>query len=110
MINRLLGKQKNQDSLVERVQQLQQKPLPKHIAVIMDGNGRWARRRALPRIAGHHEGMNTVKKITRIASNLGIGALTMYAFSTENWKRPKRSRLLNEITERIFTYVFTRAH
>lgn len=90
MINRLLGKQKNQDSLVERVQQLQQKPLPKHIAVIMDGNGRWARRRALPRMAGHHEGMNTVKKITRIASNLGIGALTMYAFSTENWKRPKK--------------------
>ncbi|ALS38192.1 undecaprenyl diphosphate synthase [Enterococcus rotai] len=63
-------------------------PIPKHVAVIMDGNGRWAQNRRLPRIAGHKEGMNTVKKITKHASKLGVKVLTLYAFSTENWKRP----------------------
>ncbi len=63
--------------------------IPDHIAIIMDGNGRWARKRALPRVAGHREGMNTVKKITRAASGLGVKILTLYAFSTENWKRPE---------------------
>ena len=62
--------------------------IPKHIAIIMDGNGRWAQNRRLPRIAGHKEGMNTVKKITKHASKLGVKVLTLYAFSTENWKRP----------------------
>jgi undecaprenyl diphosphate synthase len=55
----------------------------------MDGNGRWAKKRALPRIAGHHEGMKVVRKTTKLANELGIKALTLYAFSTENWKRPK---------------------
>jgi undecaprenyl diphosphate synthase len=63
--------------------------IPKHIAIIMDGNGRWAKKRALPRIAGHHEGMKVVRKITKQANALGVNALTLYAFSTENWKRPK---------------------
>ncbi|MDQ0230502.1 isoprenyl transferase [Metabacillus malikii] len=63
--------------------------IPEHIAIIMDGNGRWAKKRALPRIAGHHEGMKVVRKITKQANNLGVKALTLYAFSTENWKRPK---------------------
>lgn len=62
--------------------------IPKHIAIIMDGNGRWAQKRRLPRIAGHKEGMNNVKKITTYASKLGVKVLTLYAFSTENWKRP----------------------
>lgn len=62
--------------------------IPQHIAVIMDGNGRWAQNRRLPRIAGHKEGMDTVKKITKHASKLGVKVLTLYAFSTENWKRP----------------------
>ena len=62
--------------------------LPSHIAIIMDGNGRWAKKRAMPRIAGHHEGMQTVRKIARIADDTGIKVLTLYAFSTENWKRP----------------------
>ena len=62
--------------------------IPQHIAIIMDGNGRWAQNRRLPRIAGHKEGMETVKKITKHASRLGIKVLTLYAFSTENWKRP----------------------
>ncbi|WP_273125583.1 isoprenyl transferase [Metabacillus sp. HB246100] len=63
--------------------------IPKHIAIIMDGNGRWAKKRALPRIAGHHEGMKVVRKITKQANLLGVEVLTLYAFSTENWKRPK---------------------
>ncbi|MET3575288.1 isoprenyl transferase [Bhargavaea ullalensis] len=63
--------------------------VPGHVAIIMDGNGRWAKKRALPRIAGHHEGMKTVRKITREANRLGVKVLTVYAFSTENWKRPK---------------------
>lgn len=63
--------------------------VPNHVAIIMDGNGRWAKKRGLPRIAGHKEGMSVVRKITRVASNLNIKILTLYAFSTENWKRPK---------------------
>lgn len=64
------------------------KPIPKHVAIIMDGNGRWAQKRLMPRIAGHKEGMNNVKTITKAANKLGIKVLTLYAFSTENWKRP----------------------
>ncbi|SDY70875.1 undecaprenyl diphosphate synthase [Evansella caseinilytica] len=63
--------------------------MPKHVAIIMDGNGRWAKKRGLPRIAGHREGMNVVRKIVKRANKLGINILTLYAFSTENWKRPK---------------------
>jgi undecaprenyl diphosphate synthase len=62
--------------------------LPKHIAVIMDGNGRWAKKRSLPRLLGHKQGVKTVKKIVKASSSLGIRVLTLYAFSTENWKRP----------------------
>ncbi|GLX68516.1 isoprenyl transferase [Paenibacillus glycanilyticus] len=63
--------------------------VPEHIAIIMDGNGRWAKKRGLPRIAGHHTGMKTVKRIVIEADRLGVKYLTLYAFSTENWKRPK---------------------
>src|SRR5690606_26570073 len=63
--------------------------IPEHIAIIMDGNGRWAKQKGLPRIAGHRAGMKTVKKITIAANDLGVKYLTLYAFSTENWKRPK---------------------
>ncbi len=63
--------------------------LPTHVAIIMDGNGRWAKARNLDRSAGHVEGVNTVRKITEIASELGIEYLTLYAFSTENWNRPQ---------------------
>jgi undecaprenyl diphosphate synthase len=62
--------------------------LPKHIAIIMDGNGRWAKSRRLPRIAGHQEGLNSVRETIMLCGELGIGALTIYAFSQENWKRP----------------------
>lgn len=62
--------------------------IPQHIAIIMDGNGRWAQKKFMPRVAGHKEGMNTVKKITKRASQIGVKVLSLYAFSTENWKRP----------------------
>lgn len=63
--------------------------LPKHIGVIMDGNGRWAKKRGLPRSAGHKAGAESLKKIVTEANKLGVGYITVYAFSTENWKRPK---------------------
>lgn len=63
--------------------------LPEHIGVIMDGNGRWAKKRGLPRSAGHSAGADSLKKIVTEANNLGIKYITVYAFSTENWKRPK---------------------
>jgi undecaprenyl diphosphate synthase len=62
--------------------------LPKHVAVIMDGNGRWATQRGLPRIAGHRQGASTLKNLLRTCKDWGIQALTVYAFSTENWRRP----------------------
>ncbi len=62
--------------------------IPKHIAIIMDGNGRWAKSRSLPRIAGHKEGINSVREITRVCAEIGVSHLTLFTFSTENWKRP----------------------
>ena len=70
-------------------QQLDPAKLPGHIAVIMDGNGRWAKRRALPRVAGHRAGVKSVREIIEACCRLDIEALTLYAFSMENWKRPK---------------------
>lgn len=63
--------------------------IPRHVAIIMDGNGRWARRRAMPRFLGHRQGVKALKIAVRHASNLGIEVLTVYAFSTENWQRPR---------------------
>lgn len=63
--------------------------IPRHVAIIMDGNGRWARARGLDRSEGHVEGVNTVRKITEAASEIGIKYLTLYTFSTENWNRPQ---------------------
>ncbi len=71
------------------IEKIDREKLPKHVAVIMDGNGRWAKARQLERSAGHVEGVNTVRKITEIASQIGIKYLTLYAFSTENWNRPQ---------------------
>jgi undecaprenyl diphosphate synthase len=67
---------------------LQPDRLPQHVAVIMDGNGRWAKQRGLPRIMGHRRGVDTLKTLLRCCRDWGIGALTAYAFSTENWGRP----------------------
>ncbi len=64
--------------------------IPLHIAIIMDGNGRWAQQRGLPRIKGHEKGINNVREILKAAKNLGVKILTLFCFSTENWKRPKK--------------------
>ncbi len=71
--------------------------IPQHIAIIMDGNGRWAKQRGKLRLSGHNEGAKTLKKIIETAANLGVKYLTVYAFSTENWNRPKEevSGLMN---------------
>jgi undecaprenyl diphosphate synthase len=79
--------------------------LPNHIAIIMDGNGRWAKKRGLPRIAGHRAGVKTVKRIVRASGELNLNYLTLYTFSKENWKRPKEEvsaimNLLYETTKR----------
>ena len=71
------------------VTELDKDNLPVHIGIIMDGNGRWAKKRGLPRKAGHSAGAKTFRKITRYCSDIGIKYLTVYAFSTENWKRPQ---------------------
>lgn len=91
------------DKLKEKI--LKKKNLPGHIAIIMDGNGRWAKRRGLPRIAGHKAGVKAVKRIVRAAGDLEISVLTLFTFSQENWKRPKNEvsaimKLLYETTKR----------
>ncbi len=63
--------------------------LPRHVAIIMDGNGRWAKKRHLPRLAGHKMGVEAVRKVTRAGRAMGIEAMTLYAFSSENWRRPE---------------------
>ena len=63
--------------------------IPAHIAIIMDGNGRWAKQRSLPRIAGHREGIKSVREIVQVCGEIGVEALTLYTFSSENWKRPR---------------------
>ena len=63
--------------------------IPKHVAIIMDGNGRWAKNRNLPRTMGHKAGVETIRRVVKEADRLGIKYITLYAFSTENWKRPK---------------------
>lgn len=84
-ISRTFSKSKSEKLLAE----VREKGnLPRHIAIIMDGNGRWAKKRGLPRIAGHNQGVKSVKVIVEACGELGIEALTLYAFSQENWKRP----------------------
>ena len=76
-------------SLEDKIQQIDPKRLPRHIAIIMDGNGRWAKERDMDRSMGHVEGVTSVRNITEAASDLGVSYLTLYTFSTENWNRPK---------------------
>ncbi|MEN6413155.1 MAG: isoprenyl transferase [Veillonellales bacterium] len=81
------GKQ-NQQNRAQTYGLLDQSRIPRHIAIIMDGNGRWAQKRGLPRNFGHRAGVESLRQIVKTASEIGVGALTAYAFSTENWKRP----------------------
>jgi len=75
-------------SEVEKQQIMLAGKIPAHIAVIMDGNGRWAKKRGLPRVAGHHQGVKAVREIVEVCGEIGVKVLTLYTFSTENWKRP----------------------
>lgn len=90
------------------MQQLDNSRIPAHVAIIMDGNGRWAKTKGMPRTAGHVEGVATVKKITEEATRLGIKYLTLYTFSTENWNRPVEeiealmNLILTNLEEEIF--------
>ncbi|MGH7739257.1 MAG: isoprenyl transferase [bacterium] len=75
--------------------------VPRHLAIIMDGNGRWAKKRGLPRIAGHRSGAESVREVVRLSGEIGVEVLTLYAFSTENWKRPRQEvRLLMLLLKR----------
>ncbi len=77
----------------EIYRRLDARRLPRHIAIIMDGNGRWARQRHLPRIAGHRAGVEAVRSTVETAARIGIKSLTLYAFSTENWQRRPRTEV-----------------
>ncbi|MFP4102567.1 isoprenyl transferase [Coleofasciculus sp.] len=91
-----------QTILKELPSDLDQERLPKHVAVIMDGNGRWAKRRGIPRIMGHRRGVDTLKRLLRCCDDWGIQALTAYAFSTENWGRPiEEVEFLMTLFERV---------
>lgn len=87
---------------------IRNKPLPNHIAIILDGNGRWAQKRGLPRIMGHEKGAKTLKEITVASKNLGIKYLSAFVFSTENWKRPKTEvdYIMNQIIKICNDYQF----
>lgn len=99
------GKFSVENSMVS--QALDEANIPKHIAIIMDGNGRWAKKRGLPRIVGHREGIKVVKNVVMQCSDLGVDTLTLYAFSTENWKRPKPEVdfLMRAPEKFLFTYL-----
>lgn len=84
-------------------QGIQEGRIPEHVAIIMDGNGRWAQKRGLERSSGHEEGVEAIRRVTQAANELGVKALTLYAFSTENWKRPlKEVRFLMGLPRRFF--------
>ncbi|MFC1732269.1 isoprenyl transferase [candidate division KSB1 bacterium] len=95
------------DELINEI--IQRKNIPRHVAIIMDGNGRWAKIRGLPRIEGHREGVKSVREIVNVSRKVGVEVLTLYTFSSENWKRPRKevsalmslmlSTIQNEIEE-----------
>lgn len=99
----LFFKRKNKKIENQQDIELDTNKIPAHIAIIMDGNGRWAKERNLPRTMGHRAGMDTIRKIVKESSKLGIRYLTLYAFSTENWKRPQDevSALMKLVVEYI---------
>jgi undecaprenyl diphosphate synthase len=92
------GFRQKQKSTAERLG-ISPQQMPRHIAIIMDGNGRWAQKNQLPRAEGHRQGGKTVERIAQHCVNLGIECLTLYSFSTENWKRPK-----NEVDALMYLY------
>lgn len=107
MFKNYFRKQENADELkeIERLMQLIDfERLPKHIAIIMDGNGRWAQKRGLPRIAGHRYGVEALRDVVKVCNEIKIPVLTVYAFSTENWKRPREE--VNALMDLLVEYVY----
>ncbi|MCL5292482.1 MAG: isoprenyl transferase [Actinobacteria bacterium] len=107
VLDRLFGLRKKPERLSEDflLGEIKSRPVPRHVAIITDGNGRWARQRGLPRLAGHREGTKVVRRIVEAAPEIGVDHLTFYAFSTENWQRPGDEiegllRLIEEQLER----------
>lgn len=93
----------------ELLKQIDKDNLPEHIAVIMDGNGRWAKKKMMPRVFGHRSGVKAVRETTEAAAEIGIKYLTLYAFSTENWNRPKTevSALMGLLVDTIYKEIKT---
>lgn len=89
----------------DKLPELDMSNIPKHIGVIMDGNGRWAKRRGLPRRAGHKAGADNLERICDYCNSLGVEALTVYAFSTENWNRPKDE--VDALMKLLYNYLLT---
>jgi undecaprenyl diphosphate synthase len=94
---------KPQFSENEFLEAVKKGPLPRHVAIIMDGNGRWAEQRFLPRVAGHREGIHSVREVISLARELKIAFLTIYAFSLENWRRPQDE--IDELMTLLETYL-----
>ena len=85
--------------------------VPEHVAIIMDGNGRWATKKGLPRSSGHNEGVNVLKEIVKVSKNMGIKVLTVYAFSTENWTRPEKEvDFLIKLFQKVITNEIEEIH
>lgn len=90
--------QSDTDKVAADLTELVKQSIPKHVAIIMDGNGRWAQAQGKPRVVGHKAGVKTVRRAVSTARELGIGSLTLFAFSSENWRRPdKEVSLLMEL-------------
>ncbi len=89
MLKGIFSKNRNNQKKKIVITDINKNSVPEHVAIIMDGNGRWAKRKGLPRIAGHRAGMKAIKNAVKIADQLGVKILTLYAFSTENWNRPE---------------------
>jgi len=97
------------DKITDLLMKIDKQKLPKHVAIIMDGNGRLATRKGLPRSFGHKQGVNVLKRILKVAKNLGCKVITVYAFSTENWTRPSKEVdfLINLFSEVLKNENFT---
>lgn len=98
-----LFKNKDEKFIDSHNKDLNHEKIPKHIAIIMDGNGRWAKEKNLPRVLGHKAGVETIREIVKECSKLGVKYLTLYAFSTENWKRPQEE--VNTLMELLIQYL-----
>lgn len=94
---------KNKDIYIDKEHKIDMTKIPKHIAIIMDGNGRWAKQRNLPRSMGHKAAMESIREIVKECNNIGVKYLTLYAFSTENWRRPEEE--VNSLMNLLVVYL-----